>query len=414
MNSMTRTGNSEHTAGTQRRVYYLVAVLVLMWGLTAAGLTWWRFSDQRRSMIANDYHLTAADQSLLLRQQAKEILWLIGIEGGHVHEAGQLQGGRVGVDAPSAATGDLDHLSLSIGIQDKMHLMEQPLASLQLLHDQFASGPGNSLIRYLSDAYANLQSLMPSDQLVTRWNDEALGNWARELHLRADQLYRLHLAGYDSSIKEGEQARTRENWILAGLFLAMALIGGALVAAITRQIRQSDSQIRDSEARFRVLAESSVAGIWQADASFKTTYVNPSLRAMLGGADAGDLIGKPYTEFFAPESTGQITEFQAAETTNPTVEAELAAKTDDPRIVLASGGPSFAADGQLQGLVGTVVDITERKKAEQARKASQEQFLAVVNNSPMSFMLKDRIWTGSASMKTLSSERRPTRSIQKN
>ena len=61
---------------TDRNVFYLIGVLLLMWSITTLSLIWWHWADLRYSSIANEYHLASAELAAEVGNQALSVLRL--------------------------------------------------------------------------------------------------------------------------------------------------------------------------------------------------------------------------------------------------------------------------------------------------------------------------------------------------
>jgi len=134
-----------------------------------------------------------------------------------------------------------------------------------------------------------------------------------------------------------------------------------------------EQALRQSEQRFRSLAESSVVGIWQVTTDRgETQYINPSMCRLLGVDGAGDLAGRTYHEFFSPENLEIIRrEHSARIAGQPTsYEVEIRAADGVRRRVIISGSPVFNADGAVVSMIGTFTDISQRVQAERELKRS--------------------------------------------
>ena len=59
---------------SSRYVVLLIGVLILMWGITTAGLVWRHWSEERRSEIANGYHLASAEWAGEIERHAAQVL----------------------------------------------------------------------------------------------------------------------------------------------------------------------------------------------------------------------------------------------------------------------------------------------------------------------------------------------------
>jgi PAS domain S-box-containing protein len=115
------------------------------------------------------------------------------------------------------------------------------------------------------------------------------------------------------------------------------------------------------------------------DREGRFTYVSPKIQEVLG-AKPEDFIGQPFQTGVHPED-----QRTAAETFQRVISGEVqsaqmefrAPRTDGSwRVVRASSGPLFDADGKINGIVSSVRDITESRGFEQ-QLAQKEKFASM-------------------------------------
>jgi PAS domain S-box-containing protein len=125
--------------------------------------------------------------------------------------------------------------------------------------------------------------------------------------------------------------------------------------------------LQESETKYRTLAETTGVGIWQITREGETIYVNPAMRAALGVSEAATLVGRKYSEFFTLESLAVIrSELRKREKGLAShYEVEMVREDGARRNMLVFGGPFFTPDGNLHSILGSFIDITDRKRAEQ-------------------------------------------------
>ena len=130
---------------------------------------------------------------------------------------------------------------------------------------------------------------------------------------------------------------------------------------------RSASALRASEARFRALSESAPLGIFEIDAAGGCIYHNPALAA-LSGRSLEQNLGQGWRESIHPgDRTAVHAELENAVNAGQTWTSEHRLLRPDGTVawVHTVAAPSKNAAGHVTGFVGTVEDITERKRAEE-------------------------------------------------
>jgi PAS domain S-box-containing protein len=133
---------------------------------------------------------------------------------------------------------------------------------------------------------------------------------------------------------------------------------------------KTEDALRDSESTFRALAEGSAAAIFIAQDA-KLRYVNPSLEALVGyGAD--ELLGRDPLELLHPDHRSDRAEAgERAHATDGEERREVRVRTrsGEERWVDLTTTPIVYLG--RDAVVGTAIDITDRKALEQRMVASQ-------------------------------------------
>jgi PAS domain S-box-containing protein len=148
---------------------------------------------------------------------------------------------------------------------------------------------------------------------------------------------------------------------------------------------------QDSDNRFRALVENSPVGIWHIDLQGKTIYINPAMCSLLEIEGPEELRDKTYHAFFTPESQAAIERerVKRPEGIVSTYEVELIGKKGRRSKVRIHGAPVFSAQGKVQSLIGTFVDLSEKEKGLAALKKSEEEFRIIFDNSFDGILLAD-------------------------
>jgi PAS domain S-box-containing protein len=112
-----------------------------------------------------------------------------------------------------------------------------------------------------------------------------------------------------------------------------------------------------------------------------------------GFSSKEELIGTDSMALVAPEYRDKVAaEWAKTIAGGAAEEIELEQLTRDGRRLntLVSARRLDGADGKPYGILTMVVDVTERKRAEAARRASEDMLRAVIDNSPDAIYVKDR------------------------
>jgi diguanylate cyclase (GGDEF)-like protein/PAS domain S-box-containing protein len=164
-----------------------------------------------------------------------------------------------------------------------------------------------------------------------------------------------------------------------------------LAVAVRRALDQKEqrgvhqrmqAELEASEVRFRTLANNAPVGIFLLDAHGETVFANRRLAELIGPDEAGR--ASPWAAALHPEDRDRVLRgyMQAAIADLPW-QAEFRILTSEGRVLWASG--NFVAErdpgGAVRGYIGTMMDITERKLAEQrvARLLRVRAVLSAIN-----------------------------------
>jgi two-component system sensor histidine kinase DctS len=170
--------------------------------------------------------------------------------------------------------------------------------------------------------------------------------------------------------------------LLVGSVIGLALGLLASLAALWRHIARrlaAEVALRQQVA-FRVAMENSlVTGLRARDLEGRVTYVNPAF-CQIVGLPAEELVGKvPPMPYWAPEA---MADYQArfaavlAGTVTPQFET-IFQRADGARVpVLIFEAPLVDSQGKQTGWMGSILDISDRKKAEELNRQQQEKLQA--------------------------------------
>jgi PAS domain S-box-containing protein len=140
-----------------------------------------------------------------------------------------------------------------------------------------------------------------------------------------------------------------------------------IVADITERKRSEEAQ-RESEERFRLVANTAPMLIWMSDTHRLCTYFNHTWLEFTGRPMELEL-GNGWAEGVHPEDLQwcldtYVRAFDAHE--KFTMEYRIRRYDGEYRWILDIGVPRFNPDGSFAGFIGSCVDVTDRKLAEEA------------------------------------------------
>ncbi len=162
------------------------------------------------------------------------------------------------------------------------------------------------------------------------------------------------------------------------------LMGVVMVFHDVTERRRSEDALRESEARFRTMADSAPVFIWLTDHNAHCTYLNRTWLEFTGQT-MEEGMGDGWMEPIHPDDAERshqefLASFQARE--NIRLEYRLRHAGGEYRWILDTGVPRYTADGTFAGYIGSCIDITERRRAEEGLRRSESQLRLVINAAP--------------------------------
>jgi PAS domain S-box-containing protein len=172
-----------------------------------------------------------------------------------------------------------------------------------------------------------------------------------------------------------ETVRVRKDGSRVDVMLAVSpivdaderIVGASTIARDVTERRRTEAALRASEARYRRLLDTAEEGIWILGAGGLTTYLNERMAAMLG-RPAGEVEGRPLTDFVHPGSRAEAAEHLARR-------RDGGRERHDVRFVRADGSDLWALlslsavppEGGEEGqTLAMVTDVTDRRRAEES------------------------------------------------
>jgi PAS domain S-box-containing protein len=161
------------------------------------------------------------------------------------------------------------------------------------------------------------------------------------------------------------------------------VMGAALVVRDVTARKRREAALRESEARFRHMADSAPALIWMTDAQGQYTFANMH-HDYLFGRPAQAMLGEGWQSVVHPEDIdAYAARFRAAfgERRPFSAEVRVIDRNGDVRWLRCEGVPRLDDSQTFLGYTGCNIDVTDAKRHEAALRESQEQFAAMFNQA---------------------------------
>lgn len=231
------------------------------------------------------------------------------------------------------------------------------------------------------------------------WSNPDLTDRAKKLLRRGKTVRYEGPFNFDEAQKHGLYGVGKSG--IAHLYVLLTALGGSKNGSPSGYLmkvqdvsdrKRAEIALKESESRYRLLAENVSDVLWTTDINLNMTYLSPSATRLVGYS-VEEYMAMTLEEMLTPTSfekgTKIFAEQIAAEGSEQrdlsrhwTLELELRRK--DGSAVWVEEKVNFIrdAEGRPVGLLGVTRDISERKKTEMALQQSEEKYRVLVESSP--------------------------------
>ncbi len=250
--------------------------------------------------------------------------------------------------------------------------------NIQLFNPAAERYSGYTAEEVLGKHFASVGLLSPDSR------SKALQEFERVVTGEARPPFELQIVCKDESrlIGEAHPSRLKQDGDVIGLQV--------VIRDITER-KLAEDRLRQSEERFRFMADHAPVLIWMTGPNGQCMFVNKPWLDFTGRTLQEER-GRGWTERMHPQdSVVCFGMYQSAlQARRPfTMEYRLRRADGEYRWMLHTGVPLFTSGGWFTGYIGSCVDVTDRRRAEQEIREAQTFLQSIVENIPDMIFVKD-------------------------
>ena len=190
--------------------------------------------------------------------------------------------------------------------------------------------------------------------------------------------------------EQGRSNRPPALWETYAPYVSVAIVlllaQTMLILELLRQRKKERiirGHLRESEARLREAQSIAQCGSWVWDISRNKTHWSDEMYRILGLVPQSV---PPTSRLIHPgDDQYYVTKMKEASDTHQLYSAErrILRPNGEERIVLESGQPKYDSQQRLVSIVGTLLDITEQRRAERVLRESEDRFRTMADGAPV-------------------------------
>ncbi len=247
--------------------------------------------------------------------------------------------------------------------------------------------------RYINAEYAHINGVT-KEEVIGRTIQEVL---SPEEFAKAEPAIRRVLAVGETITKEIAHltASGEQHYSLLSLVPDLADDGTVQGLFQTRiditQLKQAQLAIQVREKEMRFISDQFPGLLARFDRDLRYIFANAPHEKMFR-VPLDQLIGRSFKEMLGAERFAEVEHYfsQALDGQTVTYETHITSKKRGTSYLLVTLVPFFAEDHTVQGIIGTSLDITDRRKAELDLVAREKELLDITNQYPSTIARLDR------------------------
>jgi diguanylate cyclase (GGDEF)-like protein/PAS domain S-box-containing protein len=254
---------------------------------------------------------------------------------------------------------------------------------------------GNGIILDVNYRFTKLFGYSP-EEIVGRNINEGMIFPAEQTIDESKYLTQLTLEGKDI---ECETIRKKKDGTLVPVIITVAPIlnqkENQTVIAFYQdrtKYQQALEKITESEKKYHTLFDNMPAAYYRTDKNGNLLMMNPTGVKLLGYSSLSEASGKNMAKDFYHNPENRKTFLKLLKENKGSIkgyEVTLKTKDEKPLIVSTNSQYYYSEAGYIAGVEGIFIDITERKKTEEALKKSREEFASLFVSSPEALVYVD-------------------------
>ncbi len=238
-------------------------------------------------------------------------------------------------------------------------------------------------------------------ELTVYTHGEAVGREVYDLNLWVNPKQREQLIETmnNKGFAQGEVLIRRKSGEISNVLMTVVIVtlsGGRYLLTMGQDIsdrKLAETALRESEIKYRSLFENAIEGFFQSTPSGEFISVNPAFAKIIGYESPEELISNTsdiaLQYYVNPRDRTYYHQILQQKGTIENYEFRAKRKDGSPIWVSCSSRAFFDENGKILRYEGILIDINERKLAEEAIRDSEKRFRSLIESAPDGIVVTD-------------------------